>query len=315
MYLPHLLAVIVILVATRFVVRFSNGLFAAIEQGRVVIHWLHPDTAMPTRRIAAALLWLFALVVAYPYLPGSNSDAFKGVSVFVGLMISLGSSGIMNQMMSGLTIVYSRSIRVGDFVKIGEVEGTVQHVGPLSTKIRTQKREEVTIPNAVVVSTTTTNYSWNAAQDGVQVPTTLTIGYDTPWRQVEALLILAAGRTPGIRRDAEPVVRQTGLTDFYVQYTLLVCLEQPNGRIVVLDALYANILDAFNEYGVQITSPHYVSDPSAPKVVPNELWYAAPASPSGAPKQRQTADVTPFAGAPASDAHKNAPTRGVPEPL
>ena len=114
------------------------------------------------------MLWLFALVVAYPYLPGSNSDAFKGVSVFVGLMISLGSSGVMNQMMSGLTIVYSRSIRVGDFVKIGEVEGTVRHVGPLSTKIRTEKREVVTIPNAVVVSTTTTNYSWNAAQEGVQ---------------------------------------------------------------------------------------------------------------------------------------------------
>jgi small-conductance mechanosensitive channel len=295
-YLPNLLAVLVILVATRFVVRLSNALFAAIEDERITVGWMHPATAQPTRRIVAALLWLLGIVISYPYLPGSNSAAFQGVSVFIGLMVSLGSSGIMNQMMSGLTIVYSRAVRVGDFVRIGEVEGTVEHLGVLSTKIKTVRREEITIPNALVVGTTTTNYSWNAAQDGVMVPTSLTIGYDTPWRQVEALLVLSAGRTDGIRREPAPIVWRTGLTDFYVEYTLLVCLEQPDQRVVVLDALYANILDAFNEYGVQITSPHYEADPAAPKVVPKELWYAAPAAPE--PRPLTSPVAAPFDGAP-----------------
>jgi small-conductance mechanosensitive channel len=283
--LPDLLTVLIIVVSTRFVVRLSNFLFAAVEQGRVTVPGLYPETAQPTRRIVAALLWLLAIVVAYPYLPGSGSDAFKGVSVFVGLMISLGSSGIMNQIMSGLTIVYSRAVRVGDFVKIGDVEGTVEHLGPLSTKITSVRREAITIPNALVVSTSTTNYSRHADRDGVQVGTSVTIGYDTPWRQVEALLILAADRTGGVRREPKPVVRQTGLLDFYVHYTLLVCLEQPHRRVPVLDALHANILDAFNEYGVQITSPNYEADPGAPKVVPQNLWYSAPAAP-GSEMQR-----------------------------
>jgi small-conductance mechanosensitive channel len=222
------------------------------------------------------LLWLFALIVSYRYLPGSDSDAFKGVSVFVGLMVSLGSTGIMNQVMSGLTITYSRSLRQGDFVKIDDVEGTVMELGVLSTKVKTQRNEEITIPNAVVVANPTTNYSRLAQSEGVFVPTSVTIGYDTPWRQVKALLLLAAERTSGIRREPKPVVRHTALQDFYVQYTLLVCLEQPYLRAAVLDALHANILDAFNEYGVQITSPNYEADPEGRKIVPKDQWYAAP---------------------------------------
>jgi small-conductance mechanosensitive channel len=202
--------------------------------------------------------------------------------VFVGLMISLGSSGIMNQMMSGLTITYSRALRKGDFVRIGEIEGTVAHLGVLSLKIKTLQREDVTIPNALAVSASTVNYSRFAEREGVEVSTSVTIGYDTPWRQVEALLILAAGRTPGVRKDLSPVVRQTALLDFYVQYTLLVCLEQPHLRVPILHALHANILDAFNEYGVQITSPNYEADPDGHKVVPRSRWFDAPAAPPGA---------------------------------
>jgi small-conductance mechanosensitive channel len=224
-----------------------------------------------------ALLWLLAIVVAYPYLPGSESDAFKGVSVFLGLMISLGSSGIMNQAMSGLMLTYSRAFRVGDFVKIGDVEGTVEQLGVLSLKIKSPRREAITIPNALVVATATTNYSRFAQVEGVQVSTSVTIGYDTPWRQVEALLLLAASRTPGVRKEPPPVVRRSALLDFYVQYTLLVCLEQPHLRAPTLDALHAQILDAFNEFGVQITSPNYEADPGERKVVPKEQWFAAPA--------------------------------------
>jgi small-conductance mechanosensitive channel len=281
--LPDLLTVLVIVVGTRFLVRLSNYLFAAIEQDRVVVRGLYPETAQPTRRIVAALLWLLAIVVAYPYLPGANSDAFKGVSVFVGLMISLGSSGLMNQAMSGLTLTYSRALRLGDFVKIGDVEGTVEHLGVLSLKIKTGRREAITIPNALVVSTSTTNYSRFAEREGVQISTSVTIGYDTPWRQVEALLLLAANRSAGVRKEPPPVVRQTALLDFYVQYTLLVCLEQPHLRVATLDSLHAQILDAFNEYGVQITSPNYEADPGERKVVSREHWFAAPAVETGEP--------------------------------
>jgi small-conductance mechanosensitive channel len=280
--MPEVFTVLVIFAITRFAVRMASLVFQAAEEGRVTIPYVYAETAQPTRRLVTALIWLLGLVLAYPYLPGSDSDAFKGVSVFVGLVLSLGSSGIVNQMMSGLTLTYSRALRVGDFVKIGDVEGTVTHVGALSTKVKTPRGEEMTLPNAVVISQVTTNYSRFAATEGVYVPTSLTIGYDTPWRQVHALLLLAAERTPGVRQQPKPVVRQSALQDFYVTYTLMVCLEQPNQRAAILDALHANIQDAFNEYGVQIMSPNYEADPNDRKVVRKDQWYAAPAKSSAA---------------------------------
>ncbi len=278
--MPNLFSVLVIVAFTWMAVKLLRVVFRGVEEGRATLPGIYPETAQPTRRLATALLWLFALAMAYPYLPGSNSDAFKGVSVFVGLMISLGSSGIVNQLMSGLTITFSRALRVGDYVRIGDVEGTVTHVGPLSTKLKTPRREEVTIPNAVVVSTRTTNYSRNANAEGVYAATKVTIGYDAPWRQVKALLLLAAERTPGIRTNPQPVVRQTALEDFYVEYTLLVSLEDQASRAPTLDALHGNIQDAFNEHGVQIMSPHYEADPEGPKIAPRERWFAKPALPS-----------------------------------
>jgi small-conductance mechanosensitive channel len=275
--LPDLFTVLLILLITRYAVKLSHAVFYSVEQGRITLPYVFPETAPPTRRLVATLLWLLGVVLAYPYLPGSNSDAFKGVSVFVGLVVSLGSSGIVNQLMSGFTITYSRSVRVGDFVRIGDVEGTISQLGALSTKVKTPRREEVTIPNAVVMSTVTTNYSRLADTEGVFVPTSLTIGYDVPWRQVHALLLMAAERTPGIKANPKPAVRQTALQDFYVQYTLLVCLENPALRGPTLGALHGNIQDAFNEFGVQIMSPNYEADPNYRKVVPMTDWYAAPA--------------------------------------
>jgi small-conductance mechanosensitive channel len=279
--IPDLFTVLLIIVVTRFAVKLTGLLFEAVEQERAIVPGVHPDTAQTTRRLTAALLWLFALALAYPHLPGSETDAFKGVSVFVGLMISLGSSGIVNQAMSGLTMTYSRALKKGDFVKIGDEQGTVTQLGMLSTKLKTPRREELTIPNTLVISAVTTNYSRLHREEGVLVPTSITIGYDAPWRQVHALLLLAAERTCGIRRQPSPVVRQAGLRDFYVEYTLLVCLEDPASKGLVLDALHANIQDAFNEYGVQIMSPNYEADPSGPKTVPRDKWFAAPAAGPG----------------------------------
>ena len=167
--------------------------------------------------------------------------------------------------MSGFTLTYSRALRVGDFVAIGEFEGTVTHVGTLSTKLMTAKGEDVTIPNAVVVSQTVTNYSRLAATSGVFVATEITIGYDAPWRQIEALLLLAAARSAGVSREPAPRVRQASLEDFYVRYSLQFCLENPAQRRDTLAIVHANILDAFNEYGVQITSPNYEADPTTRK--------------------------------------------------
>ena len=275
---PGLFMVIVILLIARVAVRLVGLWFNAVEAGRIRPRWVYPDTAQPTRRLLTTGVWLFAVVVAYPFMPGSQTDAFKGVSVFLGIMVTLGSSGLVNQVVSGFMITYSRALRVGDFVRVGDVEGTVVHIGVLSVKIKTLVHEEVTIPNAVVVTQTMTDYSRPAeAAHGVFTPTSVTIGYDAPWRQVQSLLLLAAERTSGLRRQPEPYVLQTGLEDFYVRYTLFVCLERQEMRRETLHALRANIQDLFNEYGVQIMSPNYMVDPKSPKVVDKKNWFAAPA--------------------------------------
>jgi small-conductance mechanosensitive channel len=275
---PGLFTVLVILVIARLASKLVGMWFNSIERGRIKSRWIYPETAQPTRRILTTLVWVFAVIVAYPYMPGSNTDAFKGVSVFLGLMLTLGSSGLINQIVSGFTVTFSRAVRLGDFVRIGDVEGTVIHLGVLSTKVKTLQLEEVTIPNAVVAAQTATDYSRFADTEGVFTSTSVTIGYDAPWRQVQSLLLLAAERTPGLRREPKPRVYQMALEDFYVRYTLWVSLERQESRLVTLNTLHANIQDLFNEYGVQIMSPNYFADPSAPKVVAKKDWYAAPAS-------------------------------------
>jgi len=241
---------------------------------------VHAETAQPTRRLTVALLWILAVVVAYPHLPGSGSDAFRGMSVLVGLMLSLGSSGLVNQVMSSFMLTYSRAVRIGEFVRIGEVEGTVVHAGALATKLLTPFHEEVTVPNAIVASSTITNYSRRSGE-GVFAGTSVTIGYDTPWRQVEALLLQAAGRTAGLQADPAPFVLQSGLKDFYAEYTLMAVLQRPADRPIVMSQLHAHVQDTFNEYGVQIMSPNYEADPATPKLVPREQWFAPPARPDG----------------------------------
>jgi len=287
--LPGLFTVFLIVLGTRFVTRIVLLFFQSLEEGRISVPWIYPETAQPTRKLVTVGLWLFAAVLAYPHLPGSNSEAFKGMSVFVGLVVSLGSSGIVNQMMSGLTLTYSRALRLGDYVKVGDIEGRVTEMGSLSTKIKTIKGEDVTTPNALMVSQTVTNYSRLSDTDGVFVPTEVTIGYDAPWRQVEALLLLAASRTPGIRQQPRPRVVQSALEDFYVRYALLFCLEDPAQRRPVLSRVHQQILDAFNEYGVQITSPNYEADPERKKIVPRDQWFAAPAARPGAAPESQAA--------------------------
>ncbi len=280
---PGLITVLIIFILVRSIGRLVSGFFAAVEAGRVEVPWVHADTAQPTRRIVLALLWIFAIVVAYPYLPGSGSDVFKGVSVFLGVVLSLGSTGLVNQAMSGLVLMYARSFRPGDYVRIGDVEGVVTNLALLSTKIRTTKNEEVTIPNAAIVAGGTKNFTRLAEESGVILYTSVSIGYDTPWRQVHALLSLAASRTDGLRREPAPFVLYTALSDFYVEYQLNAWLEHPEQRVPVLSALHSNVLDAFNEYGVQIMSPHFERQPKEPVLVPQDRWRPPPVDPQASP--------------------------------
>ena len=281
--IPGLFTAALIFFMARFLTRLLGIWFGAVERGRITPRWIHPETAVPTRRLLSTLVWVFAAVVAYPYLPGSRTEAFKGVSVFLGLMLTFGSSGLVNQIMSGFMVTYSRSVRVGDFVRMGDVEGTVTHLGILSVRMKTLRNEDVTVPNAVVVSQTTFDFTRFGDTEGVLTPTSVTIGYDAPWRQVQSLLLEAAARTPGLRREPAPVVLQAGLEDFYVKYTLFVSLECQQSRPFTLHALHANIQDLFNEYGVQIMSPNYMLDPAAPKIVAKKDWFAAPARPDASP--------------------------------
>ena len=274
--LPGLFIVLIIVLMTRFASRSLTKFCSKVEAGQLQISWMQPEIAQATSRIASVMLWLFAITVSYPYLPGSSSDAFKGVSVFAGLVLTLGSSGVVNQVMSGLVVVYARSMRQGDLVQVNDTVGTVVELGLLSTKVRTARQEEVNIPNAVLVGTLVTNFSRHDA-DGMAIHANVTIGYDTPWRQVHAMLNLAAQRTSGIRATPEPFVVQKALDDFYVAYELRARMEKPEQHFLVLSALHANIQDVFNEYGVQIMSPHFEGQPSQNVVVPKAQWAPAPA--------------------------------------
>ncbi|HEY6967440.1 MAG TPA: mechanosensitive ion channel family protein [Burkholderiales bacterium] len=280
---PGLLLVAVIVVLARFFVRALAVFFDQIESGRVTVSWLDADTVHPTRRIFNFAVWVFALAMAYPYLPGAQTDAFKGLSVLVGVMVTVGGASVVGQAFSGLILMYVKAFRKGDFVRIGENEGTVVEVGMFATKIRTGLGEEVTLPNSGIMATTTKNYSRAVPGTGYVIDTGVTIGYSTPWRQVEAMLLEAAKRTPDIAKNISPIVRQTALSDYYVEYRLVAYTpaEHPAVRVDVLNRLHGHIQDVFNEFGVQIMSPHYMGDPSAPLVVPKDQWYAAPARPPG----------------------------------
>ena len=262
--LPNLFKIVLIFLFARLIARLGSMLFEAAEAGRITLPGVFPETARPTRRIFVAINYVLALVACYPYLPGSGSDAFKGMTVLIGLMISMGGSGVINQAMSGLVLMYTRAHQVGDYVRIGETEGVVTALDMLATKIRTSKREEVTIPNSVVLGTATKNFTRLAGKDGVILHTSVTIGYNAPWRKIHELLVESANRTAGLKKHPPAFVVQTALSDFYVEYQLNAHLEQPETRMAVLGKLHSNIQDTFNEAGIAIVSPHYEADPPNP---------------------------------------------------
>lgn len=276
--------VLIIVVITAFILKLLKVILDQVAAGRLQLPGIHPETVSATRKLISVVVWLFALSAAYPFLPGANSLAFKGISVFFGLMLTLGSAGVMNHAMSGLVLIYSRALRKGDVIRIADNEGQVSEIGMLATKIITRENYVVTVPNAVVVSGKITNLSAQSAEGGVNLTVSVTIGYDTPWRQVHAMLELAAKRAKGIDLSQPPLVRQLSLMDWYIAYELQVRLVVEQSLADARNELHSNIQDVFNEFGVQIMSPNFVMQPKGAVMVGREDWYPAPAVPPEASK-------------------------------
>jgi small-conductance mechanosensitive channel len=276
--LPSLIFLVVLFFVIRMGIKLLRLFFEAVGRGEVKFGGFDPEWAVPTYKIVRMAVIAFALVVAYPYIPGSESAAFKGVSLFLGVVFSLGSSTAIANIIAGYMMTYRRAFRVGDRVKVGDTIGEVMEVRLQVTHLRSYKNEEIIIPNSQILTNEVMNYSSLARTRGLILHTEVGIGYETPWRQVEAMLLQAAARTPALSREPPPFVLMKKLGDFAVTYELNVYTQDASMLGLYYTALHRQILDVFNEYGVQIMTPAYESDPSAPKVVSREQWYAAPAA-------------------------------------
>lgn len=256
-YLPNLITIIIIVVIFRYVLKGIRFLKTEIEQGILTIPGFYADWATPTYQIIKLLLYAFMFIVIFPYLPGSDSPVFKGVSVFLGVLFTFGSSGSLSNVVAGLVLTYMRAFRIGDRVKIGDVTGDIIERSLLVTRLRTIKNEIISIPNSNVMSSHTINYSSDAAEKGLILHTTATLGYDVPWREVHNMLIDAALRTEYILKDPSPFVLQTSLDDFYVSYQINAYTHEPNKQAIIYSQLIQHIQDVCREAGVELMSPHY----------------------------------------------------------
>ena len=258
-FLPSLVTIIVIVFIFKYTIKVIKFFFDEIKKENIKIDGFYSDWAMPTFNIIRFLLLAFMVVIIFPYLPGSDSSIFKGVSVFVGILFSLGSSNAIANMVAGLVITYMRPFKIGDFIKIGDVSGEVIEKTALVTRIRTPKFEDITIPNATVLSSTSTNYSSNTKQvnNGLLIHTTVSIGYDVPWKDIHKALIEAALKTEMVEKVPTPFVLQTSLDDFYVSYQINVYTKHPTKQPMIYSSLHQNIQDSFNAAGIEIMSPHY----------------------------------------------------------
>lgn len=261
---PNLITILVILSIARIVSELMAVFFKRVETGGLNLSIFHQDTVQATQRIATVILWGLTLAIIYPFIPGSHSEAFKGLSVLFGLVISLGSTGIVNQMMSGLVVVYSRALRIGDYVNVNGVSGVVTEIGGLATKIQTQEEIETTIPNSLLIANSIKNYSKLNEGRGALLSTKVTIGYDASWREVHQLLLDAAANVKDLRQDPAPRVFQQALSDFYVEYELFVHTDRSEKAAMTLSNLHQEIQDGFNRAGIQIMSPHFMAQPDQP---------------------------------------------------
>lgn len=257
-YIPNVVSIAVIIAVTRYIIKLISLLFTGIGRGAITFVGFHRDWAEPTYKIVRFMVIVFAAIACFPYIPGSQSEGFRGISVFLGLLISLGSAAAIGNIIAGVVLTYMRPFRVGDRVKIADTFGDVTEKTLLVTRVRTIKNVDITIPNALVLGAHIINFSSAAPNPPPLIlHTSVTIGYDAPWRKVHELLIAAARSTTHILQQPGPFVLQTGLNDFYVTYEINAYTDQPNLMATIYAELHEHIQDTFNEAGVEIMSPHY----------------------------------------------------------
>lgn len=256
-YAPNLFYLAAGIIIIRYLLKLIHLIADAVGTGAISVPGFYPEWVEPTYKIVRVLVFAFGAIMLYPYLPGSDSDAFKGVSLFFGVLFSLGSSGAVGNMMAGIILTYTRAFQIGDRVKIGDTTGDVIERTLLVTRVRTIKNVAITIPNGSVLSGQIVNYTSMAQEHGLILHTGVTIGYDAPWKQVHALLIAAAERTEHILKEPKPFVLQTSLDDFYVAYQINAYTDRADAQADIYSQLHQNIQDTFNEGGVEILSPHY----------------------------------------------------------
>jgi len=273
---PAIGFLVIVVITTWYLLKALRFFFRRVAEGNITIEGFRPSWASTTQRLVSILLVVLAILIAYPYIPGSESPAFKGVSIFLGLLVSLGSTGLVANIVGGIMLTYMDQFRVGDMIRVGDFLARVHKTSMLTTELHTRKNEIVTIPNSVILSQEVTNLS-SSDKGELIINSTVGIGYDTPWRQVESILKLAASRTPGVSRTAEPFVYTMSLNQFEITHELNAHLAKDASYWATKSELNRNVLDAFNEFGVQIMTPSYEGDPEASKIVPKSRWFVAPA--------------------------------------
>jgi small-conductance mechanosensitive channel len=269
-YLPDLFTALVIIGFAYGIIRLFRLVFEGMGRQRIKVPGFYPEWSKTSFNLLRLLIMAMTVVVVFPYLPGSDSPAFQGVSIFVGVLLSLGSTTAVANVVAGIVITYTRAFRIGDYVQISDTEGKIIERTAFVTRIRTTKNVEVSMPNAAIMSDKVINYSTQAKQSGITLHTGVTIGYDVPWPKVQELLLAAANATEHIEQDPAPFVLQTSLDDNYVAYELNAYTRRADIRPRIYSDLHANILDAFHTAGVEITSPHYraIRDGNDPAIAP-----------------------------------------------
>lgn len=267
-YIPNLFIIAIIWYCVRYIVRGLRYISNEIQSEKLKISGFYPDWAEPTFNIIRFLLYAFMIAMIYPYLPGSESGVFQGISVFVGLIVSLGSSSVISNFIAGFVITYMRPFKTGDFIKVNETVGNVVEKSPFVTRIRTIKNEMVTIPNSFITTSNTVNYSASARQHGLIIHTVLTMGYDVPWRRVHQLLIDAALKTDGVLQHPAPFVLELELNDNYMCYQINAYIKDADEMPFIMSDLLENIQDMFNEAGIELFAPHHFTTKSKCEITP-----------------------------------------------
>ena len=257
-FIPSLFFIIIIALFARYIVRVGKEIALDIDSGKLKFDNFHKDWAMPTEKIFSVLIYAMALILIFPYIPGSGSSAFQGISIFIGAIISFGSTSAISNIIAGIVITYMRPFQIGDRVKINDIVGDVTDKTILVTHLVTTKNEDVTIPNANILLGTITNYS-NTEEKNIILHTTITLGYDLPWETAEKLLLAAASNTQLIEKEPAPFVLQKSLDDYYVSYELNAYTKHSKKMPFIYSEMHKNILNIFNDAGVEILSPAYMS--------------------------------------------------------